>query len=118
MINSFVSDKIHPPPLKEGDLYKKIEIFGEIFEIYYGYYEKRERDNPQIEPMPIYPDFIINPKFTKDGYPFVTKMQDACAYYKGKPSKYSECAECEYYRHGDDFLGICSHGKNKSEEKR
>ena len=118
MINSFVSDKIHPPPLKEGDLYKKIEIFGEIFEIYYGYYEKRERDNLQIEPMPIYPDFIINPKFTKDGYPFVTKMQDACAYYKGKPSKYSECAECEYYRHGDDFLGICSHGKNKSEEKR
>lgn len=113
MSEPFVLSKINAPPQSEGALYRIIEIFGEVFEIYYGYYEECERENPNVEPMPIYPDFLINPQFTKDGYPFVTKMQDACRFYKGKPSKFSECAECSYYRHGDDFLGICGNDKNK-----
>jgi len=116
MVNTFFSKATHPPHPNEGELYKSIEIFGHTFEIFYGYYEECERDNPNVEPMPIYPDFIINPQFTKDGYPFVTKMQDACLRYRGRPSKYPECAECEHYCHGDDFLGICTNEKNKITE--
>ncbi len=112
MLDAFILTKNSAPP-GEGELYKEINIFGERFEIFYGYYEECERDNENIEPMPIYPDFIINPKFTKDGRPFVTKMQDACKYYKGKILTYKECADCEFYRHGEDFLGICMHEKNK-----
>ena len=107
MIDTFIPGIARPPSKSEGELYKRLEIFGRAFEIFYGYYEECERDNPQVEPMPIYPDFIINPQFTEDGHPFVTKMQDACGYYKGKISMYPECAECKHYRHGDDFLGIC-----------
>ena len=107
MTDTLILGRDSAPPQSEGKLYKSLDVFGQAFEIFYGYYEECERDNPHVDPMPIYPDFIINPQFTSDGYPFVTKMQDACGYYKGKISKYPECAECEHYRHGDDFLGIC-----------
>lgn len=107
-----------PPPVvpKEGDLYKILHIHGQRFELAYGYYEACERENPAIDPMPIYPDFIKNPRFTNEGYPFVTKMQDTCAHYDGKRSCFSECAECYYYSHGDDLLGVCVCPKNKRED--
>lgn len=97
---------------REGDHYKTVRLHGHTFELYYGFYEECDRENPDIEPMPIYPDFLKSPKFTSTGFPFVTKMQDACEHYKGKDSKESECADCEYYRHGDDLIGTCACSKN------
>lgn len=99
--------------VKEGDLYKVLNILGHTFKLYYGYYEECERENPAVEPMPIYPDFIKIPEYTDSGQAFVTKMQDACKHYKGKSSKFNECAECEHYLHGDDLIGICTCRQNK-----
>lgn len=115
MINTLLGKDVKAPAHKEGDLFKKLLVFGEDFEIFYGYYEDFERQNKEIEPMPIYPDFLKDPKHTADGFPFVTKMQDGCKNYKGRPNRYTECAECEFYKHGDDFIGICICPQNKAE---
>ncbi len=101
--------------IQEGDLYKVLNISGHTFELYYGYYEDYERENPSVEPMPIYPDFLATPRYSDDGYPFVTKMQDACKHYKGKVDEFSECAECQYYLHGDDLIGICTCHQNQKQ---
>ena len=107
MIKTFLSDSGQPPSPEEGLLYKHITLYGQTFSLYYGYYEECDRINPEVEPMPIYPDFLKEPRFTEDGYPFVTKMQDICKYYRGKEGQCRDCADCEYYQHGDDLLGIC-----------
>ena len=39
------------PQHKEGELYKIIEAHGKTFEIYYGYYDEADRQNPYVEPM-------------------------------------------------------------------
>ena len=58
--------------IKEGDLYKILNIQGHTFKLYYGYYEDCERENPAVEPMPIYPDFIKSPKYTDTGQAFAS----------------------------------------------
>lgn len=93
---------------KEGDIYKVIKLHEQQFELRYGYYEECEREDPTQEPMPIYPNFLDLPMFTPEGFPFVTKMQDVCPHFDGVPSSFSECAECGFYCHGDDLIGICS----------
>ena len=101
----------------EGELYKRLDINGCVFEIKYGYYEECDRNNPLVEPMPIYPDFIKNPVYTNEGFPFVTKMQDVCEHYKGMEIVDKGCAECEYYNHGDELIGTCTCINNKKEKK-
>ena len=100
----------------EGELYKRLEIYGCVFEIKYGYYEECDRANPLVEPMPIYPDFIKNPIYTADGFPCVTKMQDICMHYEGNDDVDNGCAECIYYKHGDELVGICTCGSNKKKK--
>ena len=102
--------------INEGDLYKIINLQGCEFKIYYGYYEEIEKNNPTIEPMPIYPDFKETPQYTDDGFYFVTKMQDACKFYKGSPSMFKECAECQFFKEGDDLIGICICEENKNKQ--
>lgn len=97
----------------EGDLYKVLCVEGEAFPLYYGYYDECERNNVMVEPMPIYPDFLREPRYTAAGFPFVTKMQDACGYYDGHHDGCAECAECIWYRHGEELLGTCGCLKNK-----
>ena len=104
---------------KEGDLYKILIIHDCTFQLRYGYYDDEERGNPLVEPMPIYPDFYKTPQYTREGFPFVTKMQDACSCYRGKQSEFCECAECDFYSHGDDLIGICicpQHRKKSAEQ--
>lgn len=103
-------------PYQEGDLFKKLDVHGHSFDIYYGYYEDCERENPTVAPMPIYPDFLKEPKHTASGAPFVTKMQDACEHYRGKHTSFKECAECVFYSHGDEFIGICTCPENRISE--
>ncbi len=98
---------------REGDLYKTINVEGFGFDIYYGYYEDCDRQNPSVDPMPIYPDFMEKPQYTKSGFPFVTKMQSACEFYKGKDVKEKDCAECRHYMHGAELLGVCTCYKRK-----
>lgn len=119
MLNSlWLQVPLSPPSaFAEGDLYKIITAHGRTFPIHYGYYEECDRDNPAIEPMPIYPDFLKSPQYTEEGAPFVTKMQDICSYYKGKESTENDCADCAYYRHGDELIGICTHPANNRNQE-
>ena len=98
--------------IAEGTLYKQLNIRGKFFEIRYGYYEDRDRNNPAIDPMPIYPDFLQQPQFTQGGFPFVTKMQDACPHYRGEASLCKECAECAFFHPEEDLIGICTCEEN------
>ena len=102
----------------EGELYKVVTVFGKTFELWYGYYEDFERENPTVEPMPIYPNFRKEPLYTDEGEPFVTMMQDACPYYKGEKKRTADstCDECKYFGHGEDWFGICTCPKNKKNE--
>lgn len=101
------------PVCREGDLYKILNLHGHTFELRYGYYEDFERENPAVEPMPIYPDFQKEPRYTPEGCPFVTKMQDACKHYYGISQIQGDCAECRYYSHGDELMGICTCPHNR-----
>ena len=96
----------------EGALYKTLTVFDKVFEVRYGYYEEFERNNERCEPVPIYPDFRKTPLYTNEGYPFVTKMQELC---ENGSSRFEDgcCADCPYYLHGDEMIGICSCKANR-----
>ena len=96
--------------IRDGDVFKIIDAFGRQFEIRYGYYEDYERHKG--DPIPIYPDFKNAPEHTAEGYPFVTQMQDICEHGSSK-FKEGYCIDCEFYKQGDDLIGICTHHKNK-----
>lgn len=98
---------------KEGDLYKIITLFGKTFELRYGYYDDIDRNSKFSEAIPIYPNFLKFPIYTKEGYPFVTQMQDICEFYEGDKDS-EECINCKHYKHGDDLLGICVCDFNKN----
>lgn len=115
MPSAFLGVGNHPDPAipQEGALHSIIKIQDHVFHILYGYYEDCERENPEIDPMPIYPDFLQTPHFTKEGAMLVTKMQDACSHYRGKDIRERECGECLYYEDAEDLIGICTCCKNK-----
>lgn len=94
----------------EGELYKKVELHGRTFTLYYGYYDECDRRNPLCEPIVIYPDFTKEPIYTDDGEPFVTMMQDACENYRGisAPTSDTTCAECKFFKRGEEWFGICT----------
>jgi len=93
--------------IKEGDHYKTLCVGGTTFDLYYGFYDEIERYSPYNELIPIYPDFSVCPQFTKEGFPFVTQMQDACEHFYGDPHA-RECHACHHFRHGDELIGICT----------
>ena len=97
--------------IREGDLYKVLTVEGKRFEIYYGYYDERERYSKYCDPIPIYPDFLKDPEFTEGGSPYVTGMQDTCEYYIGRDQ--SGCHGCKYFKSYDDLIGICSCEKRR-----
>ena len=99
----------------EDDLYKRIELFGKAFELRYGYYEERDRKNPLVKPIPIYPDFRKSTVYTEEGYPFVTDMQDTCEHYAGDDPD-AGCYCCRHYRKGEDFIGVCLCESNRKNE--
>ena len=98
--------------IKEGDLYKVVKISDLTFEIKYGYYDECDRYSKYNEPIPIYPDFIENPTYTKEGFPLVTQMQNQCKYYVGNKNSES-CHGCRYLKIIDDLFGICTCQYNK-----
>ena len=92
--------------IKPGDLYKRIELLGKVFEIHYGYYEEFEKQSTYAEPIPIFPDFEKDPVYTDNGYPFVTHMQSLCEY---GDSKFVDgcCVDCSHFSDEEDLIGIC-----------
>lgn len=99
---------------KEGDLFKIIELHGRVFEIRYGYYEEIDRHH---EPMEIYPDFVKNPVYTNDGFPFVTLMQEPCEHYKKKGTDSDkECGSCKYMERGEELIAVCRCKKKRKAE--
>lgn len=104
---------------KEGDLYKRIEYQGKIFEIRYGFYEEQDRYSQYAEPMEIYPDFLNQPQYTREGAPFVTAFQNPCEYFGGNLNENSICEECASYRQVEELIGLCECPQNrKSMEER
>ena len=102
-----------PPTPKEGELFKVIELHGAVFEIRYGYYEETDR---QFEPVEIYPDFIKNPIYTNDGFPFVTLMQEPCEHFKKlSDDPDCDCSNCMHMERGDELIAVCRCTKRKIE---
>lgn len=93
---------------RDRDLYKIININGKEFEIRYGYYEEYERE--RHDPVPILPDFLKDPVYTDEGYPFVTAIQAVCEEFDGTDSELG-CFGCKYYKEESEFIGICHNTK-------
>ena len=104
-----INTNLSPP--KEGDLFKIIELHGATFEIKYGYYEDIDR---KYDPVEIYPDFIENPIYTDDGFPFITLMQSPCQHFKRiNDDPEHDCGNCEYMERGDELIAVCRCPKNQ-----
>lgn len=61
-----------------------------------------------------YPDFEESPRYTVNGWPWVTAMQEACEHgINGycEAHRCLECGSCQYYRQEQehDLVGICTH---------
>ncbi len=103
------------PPLesrpRDGDLYRTVTTFGKTFDLRYGYYDDVDRSG---EPDIIYPNFATAPVYTKEGEPFATMMQDACACFRGdgKRTEDTTCSECAYFKRGEEWFGICTCPQN------
>lgn len=91
---------------KEGELFKCVTVFGRDFKLYYGYYEEQDRYSKFAELIPVYPNFIKNPLYTGDGYPFATEMQDICEHYEGD-SDSDVCYKCSHFKKGEELIGLC-----------
>lgn len=92
--------------IRDGDLYKVVTVYGKTFELYYGYYDEREREARYNEPIPIYPSFYDTPVYTLDGLPFATEMQDTCEHYVGRDDGDS-CLFCQHFIRGEEMIGVC-----------
>ncbi len=93
--------------VREGDLYKIVTVADKSFDIRYGYTCEGER--PRWEPYPMYPDFLVSPEYTAEGYPFVTGDQDICEHYNPKPNVSGEnwCNDCTLFDKQEEHIGIC-----------
>ena len=102
---------------KEGDFYKTIEIEGVRFDIHYGYYDP-EMERGNMEPIPLFPNFIKHPRYTEKGYMFLTADQPTCEYFKPKSSISDEgwCNDCEYIELYESCLGVCRCEQNRKNE--
>ena len=98
---------------RDGDLYKLVTVFGKTFELYYGYYDEKERFCKYPEPVPIYPHFKDEPLYSEDGRPFVTEMQDVCDSFSEERCDDCCCAECAHFVKGDELIGVCNCQANR-----
>lgn len=101
--------------IRDGDLYKIVEIDGVEFKIYYGYLSDSERMRGW-EPYPVYPDFTKDPQYTKSGEAFATAFQGICKYYEPRASGESWCDNCGLFDKRDTYIGICKCPNNKKLE--
>lgn len=93
---------------REGDIFDIVNVGGHQFTIRYGYYAEEERST--LDPLPIYPCFLTNPCYTEEGYPLVTRIQDACGHYRTRDQGEGDgwCADCVYCTGNHSAIGICN----------
>ena len=105
--------------IKEGTLYKKLEIEGVTFDIYYGYSTEEEKKR-DWEPAPQYPMFEETPQYTPSGRPFVNSFQDCCECYDPIVPRKSDnwCFNCKHFDKREQLIGICTCEKRKLEVAR
>ncbi len=98
---------------QEGQLYKVLQVAGQSFSIYYGYYSDTEREC--WDPVPVFPDFLKTPCATCDGRPFVTAVQEICSYFEENERPYGEewCRDCIHFLPGEEQIGVCQCEQNK-----
>ncbi len=98
---------------REGELFRIVLVDEHRFEIRYGYYE--ESDRAMGEPVPIYPDLIKEPLYTKEGFPLITAVQSPCEYYEILEGYEDEdtCSSCKYYPNIWDEISICQCEKRR-----
>lgn len=103
--------------IKEGALYKSIEIEGVRFDIYYGYECEGERARGW-EPEPVYPNFLTNPQYTQEGKPFVLIHDEICANYQpiSKTTECICCSNCKHFSRLEEVIGVCNAKSNKEKE--
>lgn len=91
----------------EGDIFAVVTVGGHDFTVRYGYYDESERSF--TEPIPIYPCFIENPRYTPEGKPLITRMQDACEHYNTGNTHPGEgwCSDCIHCSVREHELGVC-----------
>lgn len=99
--------------IREGDVHEVAFVGGHNFMIRYGYYT--EEDRKTSDPIPIYPCFIQNPKFTPEGQPLITRIQDACEHYAAEESGEQWCADCIHGKSWNGEIGIC-HCQHRRQE--
>ena len=91
---------------REGDIHEVVSVGGHSFTIRYGYYDESERHN--ADPIPIYPCFISDPHYTREGHPLVTRIQDACEHYMSEEDTGDGwCADCIHCAGSHFEIGIC-----------
>lgn len=92
---------------REGDIHEVVQVGGHSFTIRYGYYDESERHT--TDPIPIYPCFITEPHYTADGFPLVTRIQDACEHYFAGEGTQGDgwCADCLHCSDDQGEIGIC-----------
>lgn len=117
MLTSFSKSNAPKEPIhREGELYKRINAHGVTFAIFYGYYDEKDKENPLIGPMEMYPDFTVAPVYTVDGTPFVTAMQKPCEHFQGVFDVDNTCYQCDHFEKCEDLLGICRCRSNRKNE--
>ncbi|MBQ8229234.1 MAG: hypothetical protein IJZ32_00895 [Clostridia bacterium] len=91
-----------------GALYKTVEIDGVRFDIYYGFYNEREKELG-YEPTPVYPNFDKNPQYTKNGELVVAVYKDLCEHYKPLPKtiELDGCVNCVHFDRREEYIGLC-----------
>lgn len=99
--------------IREGDIYEVTSVGGHSFMIRYGYYA--EEDRHTADPMPIYPCFVSEPKYTSEGHPLITRMQDACHHYMSENGGDGWCADCAHADSWNGQIGICRCKNRKME---
>jgi hypothetical protein len=91
----------------EGDLYKIYTVDNLSFEIRYGYHEENERG--RIEPLPIFPNMVAQPVYTRLGIPVTAYVQAPCPFYDPRCQSHPEdwCGDCIHYGGGREKIGRC-----------
>lgn len=92
---------------KEGDLYKIYTVDGIAFEIRYGYHAENERG--RVDPLPIFPDMVAVPVYTKNGIPITAYVQAPCKHYTPRQGPHPEewCGDCIHYGSRCEKMARC-----------
>ena len=92
---------------REGDLFGIYTVDDLSFEIRYGYHAENERG--RVEPLPIFPDMVASPAYTRGGLPVTAYVQSPCDHYRPRHQVCPEewCGDCLHYGGGREKMGHC-----------